>query len=135
MSEAVRIEQDEATQVEVVRTLVASVPYKSLGTLKPGLGSAVPGLSIYTGDKGLVQWVVAATGVTTGATIVIEGCYKDSAVAADWYTLGTLAFTATGSKYLAVLANERHNFMRINCTAWTDGTYTPTVLYEDRFPQ
>lgn len=82
-----------------------------------GAGSAV-----FTGDKGYTIWVIRASAVTSGGTVLIEGCEKDSATSTDWYTLASVPFTANGSQYVAVATDEFHMYQRSNFSARTDGT-------------
>ncbi len=133
MSQAVRIEQDEALEVNVQPA--RSYAFKSLGKNIDSATATSTGSAFYTADKGIVQWVITASAVTTGGTVLVQGCWKDSSLDVDWYTIATVAFTANGSQYVSVLANERHNFMRTNFSIRTDGTITTRAFADDRFPQ
>lgn len=120
-----QLEPVQVTPTVVRRALTAG------GLNNPNLnaaGATGAGSSVYTGDKAYVLWVVRATGVTTGGTVLIQGCEKDSGTAADWYTIATVNVTASGTQYVAVLEDEWHVFMRSNVSAWTDGLYTTRWL-------
>lgn len=86
--------------------------------------AAGAGSAVYTGDHGYDLWVIKSASVTTSNVIKIEGCYKDSAVAADWYTLYSTTITTNGSFYVAVQPNEFHFYQRANVTTYAEGTYT-----------
>ena len=91
-----------------------------------------PGSSVYTKDRGYVLWIVRVTGVTTGGTVLIQGCETNSATPADWYPLATVAVTANGTHYVAVSEDEWHPYMRANVTVRTDGSYTAKYLSAPR---
>ncbi len=122
MSQAVRIEQDEALQVEVVNP-----PRRALSFVNDSLQAVTgtgAGSSVYVGDKGVVMLIVTASSVTTGGVVLLEGCRKDSTVAGDWYTIATINVTANKSYYAQVMEDEWHMFARANVSARTDGTYS-----------
>lgn len=93
-----------------------------------GIGGGVTNLSAVTATGTGVMipaarasgstWSVKAATVTAGGTVLVEGSLNN----ADWYTVATLAVTATGNKYIKV--DEPHPFLRANLSARTDGTYT-----------
>jgi len=121
MSQAVRIEQDEALVVKVSSDTYALSPAVTNMDSFVAVSAAPP---LYTGDKGYTIWVVRATGVTTGGTVLIQGCEKNSGVATDWYTIATVSVTATGTFYAVVPMGEVHKFQRANLSVRTDGTYS-----------
>lgn len=96
------------------------------------LAATGAGGSVYTADKGYLLWIVRASAVTTGGTVLIQGSDKNSSTAADWYTIGSAAVTANGSMYVKVLEEEWHPYMRANVSVRTDGTYTVSYFYSDR---
>lgn len=82
---------------------------------------------IYTGGSGYALWTIRAASVTTGGTVLIEGCEKNSDTAADWYTISTVPVTANGTLYVVVPMGEVHQYQRSRISARTDGTYWTTV--------
>jgi hypothetical protein len=107
-----------------------SPPLKLHGPNLVAVAATGAGPAVYTADKDYVLWVVRASAVTTGGTVLIQGCEKDSASAADWYTIGTIAYTANGTGSV-VIFDESHVYMRSNLTARTDGTVNTVMLYKD----
>lgn len=125
--------QQEVKVNETYPLMVETVPVAEgnlslVGTNLNAIAATGSGGSVYTGDKRYVQWIVRSTGVTTGATILIQGCEKDSGTDADWYTISTVTVSATGTKYVSILADEPHLWQRSRCSAYTDGAHTTKVL-------
>lgn len=120
----------EAHEV-VVRQLFARPVLRWPALNLSGATATGAGDAIFTGDKGMVQWICRPTAVTTGGVVLIEGCDKNSGAAADWYTIATFTVTANKAQYAVVTENETHQFMRSNLSTRTDGTYTTLMLYKD----
>lgn len=126
MAQAVTIEQEEALQVEPVALAVPTL--QVVGFNIRGQAATGAGPSVYTNGMGRVLWVCRVTAVTTGGTVLVQGCEYDSGVAEDWYTIYTFTVSASGTQYCQVLADEQHMFMRTNVSARTDGTYSTKLL-------
>jgi len=62
-----------------------------------------------------------ATGVSTGATIVIEA--QDDF--GNWIIIHTEAIAATGNTFADI--SGAHSNVRARVSAWTDGTYTVSM--------
>jgi hypothetical protein len=70
-----------------------------------------------------LRYFIAATGVTTGATIKVEVSHDGS----TWYVFGSsIAISASGNTHGLVSTQGAGipRYVRLNITARTDGTYT-----------
>ncbi|RLJ01773.1 MAG: hypothetical protein DRP11_03890 [Candidatus Aenigmatarchaeota archaeon] len=78
-----------------------------------------------TNGRSKLTMIVVATNVSSGATVALEG----SPDGTNWYTIGSINVTASGTSYLS--KNEAHPMIRANITSRTDGKYT-VYLYAGR---
>lgn len=78
-----------------------------------GAGASINGA---LGDSS--TWVITASSVTTGGTVLIQGSLDGT----NWVTLSTTSVSGNGSTGVAV--TSRWLFLRANVSARTDGTYT-----------
>jgi hypothetical protein len=70
--------------------------------------------------------VLDASGVTSGATVKLEGDTEEDGSGVTW-TIATVTVTATGATSVAVEGGDVPAAIRWNVTARTDGTYTGTI--------
>ena len=100
----------------------------SLGDFETDLSEVTAtGYSTAFRPKGteVVCFQTISTGVTTGATIKIQGSQLESptaATATHWYDLATISADADESH--SAVVDEPHRWLRANITAYTDGTHS-----------
>lgn len=73
-----------------------------------------------------VRMVVTATGVTSGATVVLQGNTKPDG-GGTTFTVGTSTVTGNGSTRVEATGSDTFPSYRTNITALTDGTYTTSL--------
>jgi len=103
------------------------VDLRELGPVKvlDGVESTGASSAYNTNGRGKITMIVVASGVTSGATVALEG----SADGSSWYTIGSINVTANGAFYIS--KNEAHPMIRANITSRTDGKYI-VYLYAGR---
>jgi hypothetical protein len=69
---------------------------------------------------------IVASGVTTGATVLIQTSPDNS----NWSTISTNVVTGNGTTEIAV-TGMFHRFIRANVSSWTDGAYT-VIMFLDQ---
>jgi len=91
------------------------------------LNNATSGASTVLTSQGAKNYtvVVTAEGVTTGATVYLQG----TADGTNWYDIASTSISANGTTDLNV-TNECHSTLRVNIPAsgYTDGSYYVNVL-------
>ena len=70
-----------------------------------------------------LNFIIVATGVTTGATVKIQASHDIS----NWVDINTTTVSATGNTEIE-FGDVKKKYVRANITARTDGTYTVTMI-------
>lgn len=87
------------------------------------------GTSQYLGPKAIenARYILKSATITSGGTIKVQGSEDDT----TWYDLVTIAVSATGNTS-AQIAGPIPKYVRGNCTARTDGTYTLDLIVTEK---
>ena len=103
---------------------------RNVQTLLDAVTATGAGSTVNLGPKPIenARYLLKSASITTGGTIKVQGSEDDS----TWYDLVTVAVSATGNTS-AQIAGPIPKYIRGNCTARTDGTYTLTVVVTEKF--
>lgn len=91
-----------------------------------GVTATGAGSWVGCGEARDVVGVVQAAGVTTGATLQLQGNTKRDGTGIT-YTIATVSVSATGNSVATVDSKDVPAAIRWNVSARTDGTYTATI--------
>lgn len=72
-----------------------------------------------------VAFTIKGNGLTSGATVKVQGANTDSSDDEDWWDLDSSLISADGTT--EVIEEFPPPFVRTNITSYTDGTWTTTI--------
>ena len=122
----VTIKDDTAlikADVDAMNAKMGTLAEVAASTNLNAVGAITVGADITMTAFKSITFIITATGVTTGGTMLIQGTLDGT----TYVTLKSIAITANGSDVFTIV-DEPYLAVRSNLSAWTDGAFTSKYI-------